>query len=404
VIRRNYLKAFSLCVGTIIVAAIMLMHSISADATNLLAPTWRVIASPNPTGITNILNGLTVLGPNNAWAVGSALDKLHGNQTLTEHWDGTRWRVVSSPTPGVFIIHTGHFSSVAAAGTNDVWAVGEYISDLRGTTHTLIEHWNGKQWRVVASPNPGSFFNNISSITAINSNNVWATGSYSSTTNGSTRAMTLHWNGHSWNTITTPSPANFSSILNGITAVSATNIWAVGGTINKRNNSTQSQVLIEHWDGARWSSIAVPRLPGGASGAFLQGVSKIPGGHQVWAVGGYYLGGRVHTLTEVSSGRAWGIVASPNRNNIDNDLMSVTAIATNNVWAVGGSSKNGPGQSLIEHWNGARWSIINNPNPGPRNTIHFLTSIMYSPANRQIWCVGFYGDGSKAATLTEVYR
>ncbi len=35
---------------------------------------------------------------------------------------------------------------------NDVWAVGEYIDF--GSFHTLTEHWNGTVWSVVPSPSP----------------------------------------------------------------------------------------------------------------------------------------------------------------------------------------------------------------------------------------------------------
>ncbi|HEY4384996.1 MAG TPA: hypothetical protein VGN34_11040 [Ktedonobacteraceae bacterium] len=404
-VRRKKLQLLSLCVGVAALAAFLLIQNGPVNATNKVAATWKVVASPNPASVTNILNGLTVLTPNNAWAVGSALDKVHGNQTLIEHWDGKKWTVIASPTPNIFITHAGHLASVAAAGPNDVWAVGEYINSVLGSTHTLIEHWNGRQWGIVPSPNPGSFLNTMSSITTLAPNNIWATGTYSSAKDGSTRAMILHWNGKAWSVIATPAPANFSNLLNNITAVAPNNIWAVGAMVNKQSNSAQSQVLIEHWNGAHWSRVAGPALPRGASGAFLQGISRAPGNKLIWAVGGYYKGGqsRLSTLIEVWNGKKWTIIASPNRSNIDNMLMSVTATAANSIWAVGGTSKNGPGQSLIEHWDGARWTIVNNPNPGPSTTVHFLTSIMYIPGNKHIWCVGFYGDGTKAATLTELF-
>src|SRR5215469_6280943 len=43
---------------------------------------------------------------------------------------------------------------VSAIASNDVWAVGEFSSVSAG--QTLVEHWNGVSWSVVASPNVGS--------------------------------------------------------------------------------------------------------------------------------------------------------------------------------------------------------------------------------------------------------
>ena len=36
---------------------------------------------------------------------------------------------------------------------SDVWAVGYYQDTSAGTYQTLIEHWNGTAWSVIASPN-----------------------------------------------------------------------------------------------------------------------------------------------------------------------------------------------------------------------------------------------------------
>jgi hypothetical protein len=399
------LQGLSLGVGIALLAGLLFMQNGSARAVSNFAG-WDVITSPNPAQITNILNGLTVLSPDNAWAVGSALDQQHGNQTLIEHWDGKRWNVVASPTPSIRTTHIGHLASVAATGKNDAWAAGEYVDSISGTTHTLIEHWDGKQWSIVPSPNPGTFSNSMTSITALTCKDIWATGNYRATKDGGNKTMIMHWDGKAWNIAATPAPANFSNTLNDITAISPDNIWAVGTMVNKFKNIAQSQVLIEHWDGSDWSRVPSARLTRGASGAFLQSVSAVPGSKLLWAVGGYYRGGqnRLSTLTEVWNGREWRAIASPGRNNLDNMLMSVTAVSPYDVWAVGGTNKNGPGQSLIEHWDGTRWTVVPHPDPGPLSTVHFLTSIRYNPDSRSIWCVGFYGDGTKIASLTERFR
>jgi hypothetical protein len=66
---------------------------------------FSVVSSPNASDLRNSLNGVTVLSADDAWAVGSyATDGDAFTATLIEHWDGSAWRVVASPnrltTPG----------------------------------------------------------------------------------------------------------------------------------------------------------------------------------------------------------------------------------------------------------------------------------------------------------------
>ena len=47
--------------------------------------------------------------------------------------------------------------AVKAFAEDDVWAVGHYRVEFPGTheDYTLIQHWDGNEWRVVPSPSPG---------------------------------------------------------------------------------------------------------------------------------------------------------------------------------------------------------------------------------------------------------
>src|SRR5262249_47139512 len=83
----------------------------------------------------------------------------------------------------------GEFYAVAAVSgnANDVWAVGDGIG-------TLIEHWNGTQWSLVKSPNPGMAFNNLYGVAAIAANDVWAVGSSSDDPqNIHVKTLIEHW-------------------------------------------------------------------------------------------------------------------------------------------------------------------------------------------------------------------
>src|SRR5437016_5171251 len=73
------------------------------------------------------------------------------------------WSVIPSPNPGV---SGNELISVAVVAANDVWAVGD-ITAGNGASQTLIEHWNGTAWSVVASPSPSPFHNVLNGVTAV---------------------------------------------------------------------------------------------------------------------------------------------------------------------------------------------------------------------------------------------
>jgi hypothetical protein len=57
---------------------------------------WRIIPSPN-SGATDydVLNGVAAISPNDVWAVGNFMSTGGtGQQSLIEHWDGVQWRIV----------------------------------------------------------------------------------------------------------------------------------------------------------------------------------------------------------------------------------------------------------------------------------------------------------------------
>ena len=41
---------------------------------------------------------------------------------------------------------------------------------------TLIEHWNGKVWSIVPSPNVGTAGGNLIGLVVVNKDNIWAVG------------------------------------------------------------------------------------------------------------------------------------------------------------------------------------------------------------------------------------
>jgi hypothetical protein len=146
--------------------------------------------------------------------------------TLIEHWNGTTWTQVASPSPGPF---RNYLQGVATTSASNAWAVG-YYSNGTQRTQTLIEHWNGTTWKQVPSPSPGSVGNEVGAVSAISASNAWAVGSYAHFHGPSIVYHTLieAWNGTAWKTVPSPSPGSSTNYLLGVAATSPSNVWAVG--------------------------------------------------------------------------------------------------------------------------------------------------------------------------------
>src|SRR5438132_2657024 len=175
------------------------------------------------------------------------------------------WSIIASPDAGLY----DELDGVTAISANDVWAVG-YITELNGVnTQTLIEHWDGSQWTMVSSPNPGSVRDELYGVAAISANDVWAVGDSFNGGNSNNLTLIEHWDGTSWSVVSSPDPGG-DNTLNGVVALSATNVWAVGS-------------LIEHWDGTQWSIVSSP------STGYLYGVAAV-NPNDMWAVGSLFGG------------------------------------------------------------------------------------------------------------------
>ena len=189
---------------------------------------WSVVPSPNVGTQPNELLGVTAVSANDIWAVGFSEPAAGVFVTLTLHWDGTTWSVVSSPGNGTL-------RAVAAVSTSDVWAVGDSGSG------TLIEQWNGTSWSVVASPNPSTSTNTLHGVAVVSATDIWAVGSEIDNTSGAFQTLIEQWNGTSWSVVTSPNASANEDVLNGAAAdPTSGQAWAVGEFFNPTTNVRQT--------------------------------------------------------------------------------------------------------------------------------------------------------------------
>ena len=292
---------------------------------------WTIVPTPpSPFQARLTLYGISAISPTDIWAVGEQVPSSEGGeaplayQPLSMHWDGIQWTIVPVPQePGGLLLN-----DVVALASNDVWAVG--AND--GFHATRAFHWDGSAWSLVPTPNGGQFSddNVLTSVAAVSPNNIWAVG-YIYPKGGTPRTLAIHWNGSQWSLVTTPNPGNYVRRLEGVTAVAANDVWAVG---QYSYNAGKTYVpLFLHWNGTQWQHVPSPEF---GDYNVLEDVHAIAA-NDIWAVG--TTAGcnfcNFDTLTMHWDGAAWTQQYSPNGYREDNRLDAVTAISSDDVWAVG---------------------------------------------------------------------
>src|SRR6185312_744782 len=166
----------------------------------------------------------------------------------------------------------------------------------------------------------------FSDVVTVSKNDVWAVGSTATSFSGPSRALVEHFDGRSWSLVAIPSTSG--TTLNSITALSATDVWAVGG----------GHTL--HWDGHTWSASADP--------TDLQ-LFQVAHGH-----GGLVMGLALNTATtkfEVlrRTANSWEPISTPTPPlptsarpcDVALDLPALTLLTANDVWVAGGTTNSG---------------------------------------------------------------
>ena len=321
---------------------------------------WRLIAGPSlgPSVSSSSLAEVAVVSRHSAWAAGSVTFGGLTTETLLERWNGRSWRRVRSPSPGG---ETGasSLSGVTALSPGQAWAVGYYTfvsppPTFQESDRTLVEHWNGSSWHVVHSPSPGGQFGSyLLAVGALSRSSAWAVGYYWSSASHQ-RAMILRWDGANWRRVPSPHPgtAGSNSVLYGVVATSPRNAWAVGAYSTARGTLT----LIERWNGKSWRKV---RSPDPTPGSFLYAVAATSTSN-AWAVGTY--ANRTLTVRWNGIAWRQVRSPNPSGPARQSFLSAVAVSSPSNAWAGGFYDVAGAERTLIMHWNGKGWRHTPSPN------------------------------------------
>src|SRR5438132_2831712 len=218
-----------------------------------------------PKAITKLIKGGLFLL---ALSAASSLQQLSYAQ-ITEAPGSSIFTVVRTPNIRPFPFHSD-LAAVSASSGSDIWAVGQ-----SGV------HFDGLTWTAFALPLiAGDLTSGITGVADLAPNNVWSVGNINIGEQNPNQIIE-HFDGTRWSVSPGPSfqPSD-QPHLEGLTAISATNMWAAGAILTTINGMQFLFPLFEHFDGTSWTAtIDESTLDG-----FIFGISA-EATIDVWAVG-----------------------------------------------------------------------------------------------------------------------
>jgi hypothetical protein len=264
-------------------------------------------------------------------------------------------------TPGwrqVFSHHYGpaagysSFGQVVALGANNAWAFGSASSNgSQDANVPIAAHWNGHSWS--SATLTAGLTNSIEAVSAPAANDIWAV-----TFQG---GQILHYDGHAWHVVKHVPGANGE--FTGITALSASNVWVFGG------GGFEGGLGTWHFNGRTWTEFKTGNAVG------LERASAISA-RDIWAIGGTLA---PWSTVERFNGHTWETVAKGLSGQLA--FRDIWAIADDNVWASATVYKNNTNSAVLLHYNGKAWTKFSPPWPVSTGNISDIGDIASDGAN-----------------------
>ena len=274
-----------------------------------------------------------------------------GNETI-DHWNGSKWQ---SGLPGASVpsgVSWRLAAITAIPATNPV----QFLAVGATSCHALIERWDGTRWERMTPASNANKGVDLDGVTAISTSDAWAVGR---------NDIIEHWNG---STLEASSCARRQSVGKQLRRP-GTGPWplvvgrqCLGGLatsdLNCESDGTDAgpSILIEHWNGRAWKYAENP----GYSGGFFDAIVPLSA-RNIWAVGtaadpnsGDFTGTRIQHW----DGTKWSDVTTPPAG-LGANLWGAAAVSANAIWAVGWSyTSRLTTRSLVERWNGRKWKVV----------------------------------------------
>jgi Subtilase family len=330
-----------------------------SDATfTTTVPTWKVTSAPNPAGTLNsYLLGVSCL-TSECTSVGDYSVKSGTAAPLAERWNGTEWKIQTTPNPPG--TENAQLDSVSCASSTACTAVG-YFENTSGVYLSVSESWNGTEWKIQPTAEPSGALNSLlSDVSCTSPSECTAIGWYENSS-GVEVPWAERWNGTSWSLQVLPAPSGAQvTFPYGVSCTSATFCALVG---LYRDSSGVYQRLAEGWNGSAWSLQSIPPPPSGTG--TLTDVSCTTS--TACTAGGYYFKTASSTdepFAERWNGTAWSVQAMPEPGGTTENYVFGVSCVSATVCISGGVSRTTAGKfvSFAEAWNGTGWEVQSTPN------------------------------------------
>ena len=249
---------------------------------------WSVEALPSPAnptlGESTQPNGASCSSPSSCMVVGYYIRATGGEagwRPFSAQWNGTSWTQRAVPLPGdAAPAFNGQYrvelEDVHCLSSSDCVAVGRYWKEKEVGSYTLIERWDGTQWKVQMSANPAGkpdWFdrNTLNAVSCASSSSCVAVGTTGPTLDLTTKPLIERWNGSSWSVESAPSQPGVGNFLRDVSCLSASDCLVVGETYFKEQLEVEPKSYVEvptagplalDWDGEAWSELGqLPAKP-----------------------------------------------------------------------------------------------------------------------------------------------
>jgi hypothetical protein len=316
--------------------------------------TWSTQTVPHPeSGLSEpeaSLSGVSCISSTSCAAVGSYEISSFQLVALAEQWNGTAWSIKSTPNPAG--AQSTALSGLSCTSSTACTAVGAY-KNSSSKWLPFAEVWNGTEWTIQTMPGPvGAETSTLESVSCTSSAACTAVGNYYYYGGKNIRATLVErWNGTEWAIQSSRNPGTTYSRLSGISCISSTECIATGSYVT---GSETEATLAERWDGTEWSIQSTPNPPGGNNN-WLQAASCVAptactatGTYSYKYSGSLYLWG---TVVERWNGTSWVVQRSPNpAGETSADLIGVECTSSVACAAVGTESGGGNQGTLAERY------------------------------------------------------
>src|SRR5262249_37524976 len=127
-----------------------------------------------------------------------------------------------APSPGTL---SNEVDAVAAASPHAAWAVGNWSTASK--EGGLILRFDGHSWKA-QKPGAAAGSVQLQGVDALSASDVWAVGQQIPGTSGFKKPTPLHWTGPAWSRTPSPNVGTFDNSLHDVVAIAHDDVWAVG--------------------------------------------------------------------------------------------------------------------------------------------------------------------------------